>query len=273
MSDVPVLAVDIGGSHVSGGVVHGGEYLEVLDLRRAPHSPVPDLERFVADLVAATVDHRPSALGIALAGVVDDAHRRVVASENLGDVPRDLAPWLEAAVGLPTFIDTDVFCLGRAVGAQHPTEDVLVVAVGTGIGHCVVLKGRVRVGRGRHANRFGHITVVPDGRSCYCGQKGCACQYVAGEALRRLLESDDGHADAHDLLGRALAPAVQVLCPDRVVLAGGPVMAGAIQPDPLGEATSAYCEPWMVPPLSALVDESAIYQGAALLAREHLAPS
>jgi glucokinase len=62
---------------------------------------------------------------------------------------------------------------------------VLCVTLGTGIGGALVLDNRVYRGANGMAGEFGHVQVVPDGRWCECGNRGCWEQYASGNALVR----------------------------------------------------------------------------------------
>ena len=59
----------------------------------------------------------------------------------------------------------------------------MLIAVGTGIGGGLVLDGRLYRGRWGIGGEPGHYRVVPDGRLCGCGNRGCWEQYVSGNAL------------------------------------------------------------------------------------------
>ena len=59
-----------------------------------------------------------------------------------------------------------------AVGSGAGIDHFLYVVIGTGIGHALVLNGKVWHGMHAAANVFGHIKVVDDGEACYCGGTG-----------------------------------------------------------------------------------------------------
>ena len=59
----------------------------------------------------------------------------------------------------------------------------MLVAVGTGIGAGIIINGEMYRGRWGIAGEPGHIRVVPDGRLCGCGNRGCLEQYASGSAL------------------------------------------------------------------------------------------
>jgi glucokinase len=59
----------------------------------------------------------------------------------------------------------------------------MLVAVGTGIGAAIIIGGELYRGRWGIAGEPGHVRVVPDGRLCGCGNRGCWEQYASGNAL------------------------------------------------------------------------------------------
>ena len=75
------------------------------------------------------------------------------------------------------------------IGAARNADDVLCVAVGTGVGGGVVIAGRLHTGVDSTAGSIGHLTVEPDGLVCTCGNRGCLEQYASGPAIARLAEA------------------------------------------------------------------------------------
>ena len=68
-------------------------------------------------------------------------------------------------------------------GAARGADLALMITLGTGIGGGIVLDGRLRRGSHGVAGEWGHMRVVPDGRLCACGNRGCWEQYASGTAL------------------------------------------------------------------------------------------
>jgi glucokinase len=86
------------------------------------------------------------------------------------------------------------------------------------------------------AGEFGHMQVVPDGRDCECGRKGCWEQYSSGNALVR-------HARAHLADG---ATRLTDLCNDTPETLTGPmVTAAAAEGDPLALESFAVVGEWL----------------------------
>jgi glucokinase len=84
------------------------------------------------------------------------------------------------------------------LGAGRGHEHVILVAVGTGIGAGIVINGQLYRGQWGIAGEPGHYRVVPDGRPCGCGKRGCWEQYASGNALaaeaREIVKSSPGEA-------------------------------------------------------------------------------
>src|SRR6266498_880231 len=74
--------------------------------------------------------------------------------------------------------------------------------VGTGIGGGIVINGRLYRGRWGVGGEPGHYRVVPDGRLCGCGNRGCWEQDASGNALV---------AEAREFAARSPRGAVRLL--------------------------------------------------------------
>lgn len=193
-----VLALDIGGTHIRSALFSAPTAMSQPVAVRHEQLGIPLSVPTFLDYVAARltqVDGPVTAIGISIAAVVDSTTGHVKVSENVGwrDVP--LKCLLEERCGLPVAVDVDAFCGGRAeaaVGSGAGIDHFLYVVIGTGIGHALVLNGKVWHGLHAAANVFGHIKVVPDGEACYCGGQGCVCQYASGRGLARLGEARRG---------------------------------------------------------------------------------
>ncbi|WP_233559000.1 ROK family protein [Micromonospora radicis] len=163
----------------------------------------------------------PTALGIVVPGVVDEARGVAVWSANVGfrDVPlRELA---SARLGLPTALGHDVRAGGLAearLGAGRDAGHVLFVAIGTGIAAAHVVAGSAATGAHGAAGELGHILVRAGGPVCGCGRPGCLEAIASASAIARRYtrlaagpaEADAGHESAPTGRGRATVTAAEV---------------------------------------------------------------
>jgi glucokinase len=68
-------------------------------------------------------------------------------------------------------------------GAARGYKDVVLIAIGTGLGTGVVADGRLILGANFSATDIGHMSLDLEGRQCACGLRGCTEMYVSGNGL------------------------------------------------------------------------------------------
>jgi glucokinase len=200
------IGVDVGGTKVAAGVVdERGRILEKLK-RATPASRPDDTADVIAGAVLELISrHEVSAVGIGAAGFVDETRSTVLFAPNLAWRDEPVKKRVEERIGRPVIVENDANAAAWAeakLGAARDQRHVLLITVGTGIGAGVVLDGRLYRGRWGSAGEPGHYRVVPDGRLCGCGNRGCWEQYASGNALV---------AEARELARRAPSAAVRML--------------------------------------------------------------
>ena len=62
-------------------------------------------------------------------------------------------------------------------------ERALYLSLSNSVGGAIVQDGQIAAGAHHRAGEFGHMTLVPDGRQCYCGKYGCADAYCSAKVL------------------------------------------------------------------------------------------
>ncbi|HYW45932.1 MAG TPA: ROK family protein [Bryobacteraceae bacterium] len=113
---------------------------------------------------------------------------------------------------LGTFVilenDANAAALGEKwIGAGRDTDDLVLLTLGTGIGGGIISGGRVLRGFVGMAGELGHITVVPTGNPCGCGNQGCLEKHssaTAVTAMAHMLHLGEGltSKDVCELAGR-----------------------------------------------------------------------
>lgn len=262
------IGVDVGGTKVLAGAVDAEGRVGPTVQRSTPGRDVPPeaVEDALDDAVRTVAGGDPIAgVGVAAAGFVDAAGERVRFAPHLPWRGERVRERFASRWGAPVVLDNDANAAAVAehrYGAGRGADGLLMVTVGTGIGGSWLVGDRVHRGRNGMAGEFGHGQVVPEGRPCECGHRGCWEQYASGQALVRavrerlgrgpsLLEdlchgdpdlltgpmvtaaAADGDLVAREAftevgtwLGVGLAGLVAAFDPDRVVLGGGTVEAG-----------------------------------------------
>ncbi len=204
------VGVDIGGTKVAAGVVDPSGRVLARVRRDTPAGGAPAaVEDTIAGVVAELRDrHIVRVVGIGAAGFVDEARSSVLFSPHLAWRREPLRDAVEARVGLPVLVENDANAAAWAEGRFGAArgEDVAVcITLGTGIGGGILLGGELFRGRYGAAGEFGHQRLVPDGRRCPCGHRGCWEQYASGNALVRAARSlaDRNASRARPLLAMA----------------------------------------------------------------------
>jgi glucokinase len=181
------IGVDVGGTKAAAGVVTSdGRIIEKLKRSTPAASPARTAE-VIAEAVAELMSrHQVSAVGLGAAGFVDETRSRVLFAPNLAWRDEPLRRSVAERVGLPVIVENDANASAWAearFGAARGHEHVVLIAVGTGIGGGIIIAGELYRGRWGIGGEPGHYRVVPDGRLCGCGNRGCWEQYASGSAL------------------------------------------------------------------------------------------
>jgi len=217
-----------------------------------PVMPACDLVQVLADAVDAAARSIGltradiTAVGVALAGIVDASRGFVYWSPSLTDRNVPFSDLTGAALGLPVFVDNDANLVAMAeqlFGQGRDVSDFIVVTIENGVGMGIVLNGALYRGARGCGAEFGHTKVQLDGALCRCGQRGCLEAYVADYALLReasvqqtgspitvgdvLDAARAGDATAQSIVNRAgrmfamgLANIVNIFDPQLIILAG-----------------------------------------------------
>lgn len=121
---------------------------------------------------------------------------------------------------LPVTVGNDAHLSALAELRSSPSDTLLLVTVGEGIGAGLVLNGLLHTGEHLASGEIGHVVVEPDGEPCRCGLRGCLETVSAVPAVERA-GGDVALAaiSAGRRLGATLAVVVSAIDVDRVVIA------------------------------------------------------
>jgi len=186
-----VAGVDIGGTNTVFGIVDNeGKVLAEGHLKTTDYPVVTDfVKAFSAalkKLIATKKDIELAGIGI---GAPDaNFHRGTIEhAPNLawkGIVP--LAEMVKKEMKVPVVLtnDANAAAMGEMVfGGAKGMKDFVVLTLGTGLGSGIVVDGKLVYGHTGFAGEVGHMTVVPNGRVCGCGRKGCFEAYASATGL------------------------------------------------------------------------------------------
>ena len=184
------VGVDVGGTKIAAGLVDEKGRVLARERTESPATDPPEIVRTIGELVRSLAGTETvEAVGVSAAGFVDKARAMVVFAPNLAWRDEPLKRFLEEELDLPVVVENDANAAAWGeftFGAGEDVEDLLMLTVGTGVGGGIVIDGElVRGGFGMGAE-VGHVTMVPGGVMCGCGNLGCLESYASGSALVRV---------------------------------------------------------------------------------------
>jgi glucokinase len=266
-----LLAIDLGCTKAIVGVAGPSGALiasERIDTRvedgaRSAMTRLADALRTVCDDVGLDVADAV-ALGIGAPGPLDRAAGVLLDPPQMpwGSAPIMDMLLRELGVSIPWKLDNDckVGGLGELRrGAARGARSMVYFGVGTGVGGCIVIDGKLWHGASDNAAEIGHLKVWLDGPECGCGELGCLEGIASGSGIERRARTaitegrhtslahfgdnvrgadvsaaaDAGDELAIELLedataamGAAVGSMINALSPDVVVLGGGMAARG-----------------------------------------------
>jgi glucokinase len=238
-----VIGIDLGGTKILAGILDREGRVESL---RERHTPTSSQEELVDALVEMVDELRTpviEAIGFGVPSRIDQRTGIALGAVNTPLQDINLREVLEARLGMPVGVlnDGNAAALAEFVhGAGRGARDVVLLALGTGVGGGFVLDGQLY----RGWSEVGHMVIVEGGEPCQgaCTGHGHVESYCSGLAADRLAREVLGPAaTARDLveqrhpaldqvgrhLGAAVASLVNLFAPDVVVIGGGFGVAAA----------------------------------------------
>lgn len=255
------IGVDLGGTNyraaaidrsgrmlakVAGNTYDGDRELTTAD------SVITALVDAICELRTVQGDSRLVGVGIGVPGFILMEKGLIIGSNNLPFFDNyPVRDEIERRLGAPVILENDanVAALGEKwIGAGRGVNDLVLLTLGTGVGGGIISDGRILHGYLGMAAELGHITVVPNGIPCGCGNCGCLEKHASATAIvnmGRMLSLGD-HITAQDVfefaeegntkakmvfesmgeaLGIALANLVNIFNFPLYLISGGPLPA------------------------------------------------
>ncbi|MEI6092100.1 MAG: ROK family protein [bacterium] len=263
------IGIDIGGTNMPCSLVDEfGNIIKTIEKRTMPEQG-PDA---VVDKIVESVEqiiqffkkniNNGTILGVGLGtpGVLDLKNGKIITGPNLDswkNVP--IVKLIEEKIHLPIRMDNDANCAAIGehwVGAAKGAQNAILMTLGSGLGGGIIIDNSIYRGSHGTAGEIGHISIVPDGERCACGNLGCLEAYSSANAtviralkqLKKketnstLKENNISKITAHDIflnaeagdlfsknileesgryLGIGIATIASIFDPDIIIIGGG----------------------------------------------------
>lgn len=179
----------------------------------------------VSDLAGlATSTGRVRGVGVALPGPLGVSSMSFVGPTVLeGWTDLSALDELHRISGFPVIysVDSVAGALGESLfGIAKNLNNFFYMHFGVGLGGTLVANRSAYKGANSNATEIGHVPMVPDGKACYCGNRGCLERYLSLHSLAEALGRADVKDGGRDLLVQMLAdrdPALAAWCSEAAV--------------------------------------------------------
>ncbi len=241
--------IDLGGTKIEGVIIPEGKGDPICRIRidteqEQGYEHILERIAYLVDSMARqTAIARPERIGLGMPGTIEPSTGLAKNANTTCLIGKPLDTDLQQILGMEVRAQNDANCFALAeatLGAARGCEVVFGVIMGTGVGGGIAIDGKVIRGHHGIAGEWGHNPLIPDGEPCYCGLRGCVETVISGPALERWQESQSGERLSLEQIagrdtpaaratidrlcsyfGKAIAPVVNVLDPDAIVLGGG----------------------------------------------------
>jgi len=287
------LGIDLGGTKIEAILID--DQFQVIERKRVPTMRDDGYSAILKRIIDLAKDMINTAdvdgpIGICTPGAIEPETGLLKNSNTVCLIGQPIQKDMEKELKIPVLMENDANCFALAeatIGAAKKYNVVFGVILGTGCGGGISIHKNIHRGANRIAGEWGHHTLYPDGRDCYCGNKGCTESYISGTALEKEWQEISGtFARVTDVIdnklyeshpewrsnfilnfGRAMANVIDILDPDAIVLGGGLSKIDFLYSDGKESAYSeTFSEIVSTPILKNKLGDSGGVFGAAMLA-------
>lgn len=190
-----VIGIDLGGTSIYGGLIdESGEILKrsIRD-SKAQEGREKVLNRLSQVIEELIEGEKVEAIGIGSPGFINTEDGRVLS------VGGNIQGWAYTHIreelknrfkDIPIFVENDANAAAICeswLGAAKGLDSFIMITLGTGVGGAIYSeKSGIWHGENYQGAELGHVILYPNGRRCNCGQKGCAEQYISGNAIEKI---------------------------------------------------------------------------------------
>jgi glucokinase len=126
-------------------------------------------------------------IGVVVPGFIRLEDGVIANSNNLSSLEGfPIRDRLQESLGTDVILENDANAAAMGekwMGAGRDVDDLVLLTLGTGIGGGIISERKVLHGYLGMAAELGHITVVPNGNPCGCGNRGCLEKHASAQAI------------------------------------------------------------------------------------------
>ncbi|MFV0527534.1 MAG: ROK family protein [Lachnospiraceae bacterium] len=154
--------------------------------------------KLLGEMVETTIDSvqldraKILGVGICVPGIIDHDRGCVVQGRVIDNEGMDCEEFARY-IPYPAKLIHDSYASGFSeIWMSSDIRSAFYISLCASVGGSILMNGKVYMGDGLYSGEIGHINLVPGGKQCYCGQKGCLDSYCNTEVLSRHTDCDLG---------------------------------------------------------------------------------
>lgn len=179
--------IDITANHISYVVIDLCGDLILKKRIKAEYSNTAEYYELAAEGLEAVLDEADAdrsillGVGISFPGIIDKENEILLRSHVLGQDNLSLRAFSQL-IPYDTEFDNDA---NSALFAEmrYIEGDMIYLSLSNSVGGSIYINSSVYPGDNYRSAEFGHIIIERNGKSCYCGKKGCADAYCSARVL------------------------------------------------------------------------------------------
>lgn len=182
------LAIDISYNHVSGLASYlNGQKLDFItleDISVNQTNAVDFIKQIVADLEknVPSTPHGIVGLTIGIHGIVK--HGQIIFTPYYDIDTIDFQKELAQLYTYPIYLENEANLSAMAEYTfSSKNNNIISMSIHSGIGAGIISHGHLQKGSNGRLGEIGHAILIPEGRPCPCGNKGCTEQYLSNKVL------------------------------------------------------------------------------------------
>jgi predicted NBD/HSP70 family sugar kinase len=190
ISDAKVaIGLDITRNHVTTVVVDLNGDIIHINRRRQKFETSDPYFQLLGNIIQEDIkeldidDSKILGVGIGVPGLITEDHQTVFYGKILNFTGETLQRFTKY-IPYPAILVNDANAAGFSeIWATPDTKNAFYISLSNNIGGAVYIGNKVFAGENQKSGEIGHITIIPDGLPCYCGQKGCLEAYCSASLL------------------------------------------------------------------------------------------
>ena len=182
------VGIDITRNHIVATVID--LYGNILKTKRVrmKFEKKPEYFRYIAELIESVLGEeieRSKVLGVGISvPSLLSADGKSITYSTVLDLTGENLSLFEEYIPYKCLLSNDASAAGIAELWNYESIDkVVYLSLSSSVGGAILLGEKFYPGENNRSAEFGHMTIVPDGEQCYCGQIGCVDVYCNSTVL------------------------------------------------------------------------------------------